>query len=436
MRAVVRTSKGVKGLTLSLVVSVAIGCLEVQYGAGGAGGEGAGAGPTAGSSAGAGSSTGGAGGFGGVACAPAMEVCNGLDDDCNGVADEPESGFGDACGCTWLTLGSRLYAACDAMGDFDTIVCPLGTDLAVLGSPDEQAALFELIPLPDSALYLGLRQDDDASHPAVGWRWVGRDGPRLITRDGPLPPWSTGQPNDRAPTANTEPVYLEDGQENCGFLFRTPSGAETMTDGACVGLATTRALCEQQPDDCVSGATCRGELGCPGLLDCSKPQGQRCVAAPQTESCNGFDDNCDGALDDDVCGCVAFTDPSGRAYKSCTASLLIESAPCGAGFRLAMPETLEERAFLSDNAPLAGEGFHIGLLQPLGSPSVAADWSFLDGTPLGTVLWTPSEPNDGDVDPEPVIEDDEQNCARLTNVGLRDAFCDLDTGGFFCEEIP
>ncbi len=422
----------------SFLFSLTLGCLELNYGWGGSagdgsGGVGAGAGAATGGSAGMPTSGGGgSGGSGGAPCVPTEETCNGLDDDCDGVADEPDSGSGEACGCTWLTWSDRLYAACTTVGDFDQLTCPAGTDLVVLGSAEEQAALYVLVPDLGTAAFIGLRQDDDAAQTAVGWRWVGRENGALVKRDGPLPPWSSDQPNDRAPQVENEPVALEDGRENCGFLFRTPSGEETMTDGACSGPGVTRVLCEQQPDNCSSGVACHGVLGCPGVLDCTMPEGERCVPSPSEELCNGFDDNCDGVLDDPVCGCVTFTDDStGRAYKRCLASVVIEAAACGPGFRLAAPGSESELMFLEESE--AGfEGHHVGIVQRLGSMASEDGWALLDGTPIPATFWSDSEPNEGGLGKE----SDLQNCARLTALGLRDGECGSQQNGYFCEQIP
>ena len=419
----------------SFLFSLTLGCLELNYGSGGSAGDGSGgvgAGAATGGSAG-GPTSGGGGSGGSGPCMPSRETCNGLDDDCDGIADEPDSGAGEACGCTWLTWSDRLYAACTTVGDFDQLACPAGTDLVVLGSAEEQAALYVLVPDLGAAAFIGLRQDDDAPQTAVGWRWVGRDNGALVTRDGPLPPWSAGQPNDRAPLIETEPVSLEDGRENCGFLFRTPSGEETMTDGMCSGPDVTRVLCEEQPDDCSSGVACRGVLGCPGVLDCTMPEGERCVPSPSEELCNGFDDNCDGVLDDEVCGCEAFTDPgTGRAYKGCSASVLIDGAACGPGFRLAAPGTADELTFLAGMGAGEGDGKHVGILQPLGSMEVEEGWALLDGTAVPSTFWSMKEPNEGGLG----AEDDLQNCARLTALGLRDGECNSQMNGYFCEQIP
>lgn len=415
-----------------------IGCLEVRFGAvdGGAGGSASGAG---GAGAGAGlpsvGGADGAGAAGGGPCVPSEELCNGLDDDCDGIADEPDSGAGDFCGCTWLTLGERLYAACDSSGDFDELRCPTGMDLVVLGSQEEQTALFVLVPVSETAAFVGLRQDDDASHPAVGWRWVGHEGDAWVTRDGAAPAWSAGQPNDRL--VATEPVSLEDGEENCGFLYRAPDGSEALTDGACVSPAVTRVLCEQQPDDCVSGVPCRRELGCLGTLDCSREDGDRCVpaAVPLTELCNGFDDDCDGVLDDEVCDCTNFSDPAtGRSYKLCTTEVLIADAACGPGYRLAAPNSEAELALLAGR-DLGFVGHHLGIVQPLMSNAVDAGWTLLDGTPFPSAWWALGEPNDADVE-EPVEESNEQNCARLSAIGLFDNGCTSEPRGFLCEQIP
>ncbi len=73
-------------LALGWCLAASVGCgrevlpIETNAGGGGTGGTG-------------GTTTGGTGGTGGVTCTPQIEICNGLDDNCDGVVDE-------GCGCT------------------------------------------------------------------------------------------------------------------------------------------------------------------------------------------------------------------------------------------------------------------------------------------------------------------------------------------------
>lgn len=409
---VIGSGSSVRSLVFSFLALAA--CTDLRFedsaststtGAGGTG-----AGPTSGG--------GGAGAVGGVG-GSSEEICNGLDDDGDGIADEPPTGEGPFCDCEWLTFEGALYAACPTPAVLDEVTCPAGMELVVLQSAAEQEALGKLIP-PEASGYTGLRQEDGASNPRAKWSWVGRIG---------MPPaWGTNQPNDAGPF--TEPV--EGDRQQCGFLFRSSADVYSLADGACSGETLTLAVCEASRTPlCVPGAPCTLGSGCNGVFTCSEGE-PVCAPVPASSTCNGLDDECDGEIGDDDCGCNVVFGPIGRQYKTCAKLARPADAECGEGFRLANPTTSEEFAFLESIsfAPgTMGERW-IGVFQIVGQATPDTGWITLDGTPVLPGAWESGEPGDADG-----VEDGTQDCGYMNVGGLRDGDCSTPRGAL-CEEVP
>ena len=143
------------------------------------------------SSGGGTSGTGGAGGSGGGGpCVPTTETCNGADDDCDGIVDEPAgSAVGPACGCTWSTYAGKLYALCPTTTGVAQS-CPGGTDLVVLEDAAEQTFVTGLFTSVHGTTtygfaYVSLVQSPSSNDRVGGWAWVGGEGMPI--------PWGNGQ---------------------------------------------------------------------------------------------------------------------------------------------------------------------------------------------------------------------------------------------------
>ncbi len=280
---------------------------------------------------------------------PAEEVCNGLDDDCDGQVDE---GFTDAegqfasvdhcgsCGASCVAkFPGAAEVACDASGAAP--VCVLVACAPGFVAYGDKSCISE-----DAQLCQPCSSDAQCFGDGSRCVQVSETDPRTFcARDcseaGGL---STTCPAGYACTA------LEDGSEQClpesescdctaGNAGQTKACLATNDVGTCFGVETcdpavgwtgcTAAtpadeVCNGVDDDCdgfvdedlPTGGPCQvdNDFGtCAGTLVCGGAAGMVCDAAtPAAETCNGLDDDCDGEVDEGFA--VAFGDPPVLKY--------------------------------------------------------------------------------------------------------------------------
>ena len=358
-----------------------------------------------------GTTTTGLGGQGGGPCVPQDESCNGLDDDCDGLTDEPLSGLGEGCGgCVWTIFDDHHYVLCPiGIG-----ACPGGTRRVVLQSLAEWDFVSQQLPTDEAAL-IGLEQADGIDLDA-GWSW---------DRTGMPIPWDALQPDDWG-----TPNFIEDGTENCGVVLASAADVDGVHDATCEAFVSYLA-CEEIFDECLPGEPCMLPGGCPGVWDCSIPGGA-CEPVPVAEVCNGLDDNCSGVADDeDACECTE-SSQGGVTYRFCTFPTSVADMHCGEGFVPAMPKTPAELAEIKALTAGYSPFVRIGVYQSSLATAVDVGWTYHDGGTFVAGLWDSGQPDDSND-----VETHTQDCGMVAGpyAGVRDYDCDPELA-YVCQSVP
>jgi hypothetical protein len=171
---------------------------------------GAGASPGSGGGVGGGAGrSGSAGAGGGVGCIPSTEVCDGLDNNCNGSKDESP-----ACptGCTGFALAGHGYMYCSTLGNVASakLRCDQqGMHLAWIESAVENAALSSAVVAVANRPYNGGNQAGPfigGTDAATEGTWLWGNGTSFWVgglKGGPVGSaysnWAHDEPNDNAP---------------------------------------------------------------------------------------------------------------------------------------------------------------------------------------------------------------------------------------------
>jgi hypothetical protein len=222
------------------------------------------------------------------ACDVPAETCNGLDDDCDGMADEAFEGLGDPC--------DAGGGACLRVG---TVVC----------APDGSSVLCDATPAaPEPETCDGIDNNCDG---------VVDEGLTQACYDGPAGTEGIGTCAAGVQTCVAGAFGACEGvtgpaDETCNGLDDDCDG---VVDEDAAGLSLFEA-CYEGPDGTIGQGLCRaGSRRCEaGVFGPCEGQ-----AVPGLEICDGNDNDCDGLIDDGVgaCDCVpgavraCYTGPAG-----------------------------------------------------------------------------------------------------------------------------
>ncbi len=224
---------------------------------------------------------------------PETEVCDNVDNDCNGLVDDGLTGTCDA---------TNTYGSCSGVS-----YCVAGSWVCTARSPEEEICN-NFDDNCDGNIDENLTRSCNISNAygicfgtetCTAGSWVGCDAttPSLDICD--------GIDNDcDGDTDDSDNSVGQPCQGGCG-VYICDNGTLT-----CTGETGTEETCNSIDDDCdglvdedlQQECAITNEFGtCTGFEICSNGMWGGCNAAePAAEICNGFDDNCDGIVDNDA----------------------------------------------------------------------------------------------------------------------------------------
>jgi len=323
-------------------------------------------------------------------CSPEPEVCDGVDNDCNGEVDEAD-------------IDGDGFAVCEDCDDQDPFVHPGaaeacdGIDNDCSGAADEP-----------------WDEDGDGQSPCGG-----DCNDRDPAVSGHLPEICDGLDNDCDGVVDEEFDLDGDGSRTCDG---------DCDDGNPAAWPGNDEVCDGIDNDCDPVTDEDADLDGDGLSICGGDcdDGDESSAPGREEICDRADNDCDGAVDElpECFDCVERDD-----LLICLAEVTQADAvaACEAlGGQLVILETPERSDAVGETvSAVTSARFWIGLTDR----DAEGSWIWVDGSPLAyTSRWAPGEPNDSGG----------EDCVH-NNWNAVGYWNDLDcssTQPFVCEDVP
>jgi hypothetical protein len=238
----------------------------------------------------------------------ARELCNGLDDDCNGVIDNDLTDVGGPC-------STSLTASTGATGE-----CKLGTwqcEAATAGVPttDQRVCVGEIGPQEEVCN----GKDDDCDGEID-------EAPASPARLGGTYQGNPAQVGDACATAcGTGMLACLNGHLGCSTVDASKPETCNGLDDDCDGVIDNSPIdvgfpCGSSRGDCKPGLTVcvGGQVACQGAI------------GPSPEVCDGKDNDCDGFVDEDTpqeplphVGEACETSPICQGLRACVGGVLV-----------------------------------------------------------------------------------------------------------------
>ncbi|MEW5740416.1 MAG: MopE-related protein [Myxococcota bacterium] len=251
---------------------------------------------------------------------PSTELCNALDDDCDGQTDEALGNV--SCG---QGACARTVAAC--VGGTSQVCTPGAPSLEVCNGVDDDCD--GLVDDNLGSLSCGAGACARTVAACVGGL------PQTCTPGTPSAELCDGVDNDCDGATDEALGNLSCGQGACArTVAACVSGvSQTCTPGnpvteACDGVDND---CDGVVDDGFGNVTCGQGVCQRTVAACVSGAPQTCTpGTPSAESCNSQDDDCDGTVDDGTCAPTAMC-PAGQTVNPNTSVTLTTSAASPAG---------------------------------------------------------------------------------------------------------
>lgn len=277
----------------------------------------------------------------GCSCNPQPEVCDGVDNDCNNVVDNGFS-LGGACTVGIGACGRTGTTVCDGMGGTECSATPGLPGVEVCNGIDDNCdgQADEGLSCQCSPQLEVCNGIDDNCNATVDEGFpVGQGctvGIGACERNGVY--LCNGVTADCSATAGAPVGEVCNGiDDDCNGLVDDGIGVCTCSPSTevCDGIDNN---CNGLADEGFNaGLSCTVGVGScerSGYIQCQPNGTAACSAvsgAPSVEICNGIDDDCDGLIDEGLaCGCFPMTEVCNGADDDCD-NLVDEGGVCGTG---------------------------------------------------------------------------------------------------------